>query len=137
MLLGVALAQMLGIPHAAMVKHVEVIDDKKLKVGRELEGGLMEMMEIETPCLLTIQTGTNEPRYASFKGIKAAQSKELTVMDLAATGLADNQVGEAGSSTVMAGYSVPEVGELAEILTGEPAETSGKLTDILKEKGLV
>lgn len=134
---GVALAQMMGIPHAAMVKHVEVIDDKKLKVGRELEGGLQEMIEIETPCLLTIQTGTNEPRYASFKGIRQASKKEIKVMDLGATGLSEDQVGEAGSSTIMAEYSVPEVGELAEILEGEPAETSDKLTGILKEKGLV
>ncbi|MBN2167796.1 MAG: electron transfer flavoprotein subunit beta/FixA family protein [Actinobacteria bacterium] len=134
---GVALAEMLGIPHAAMVKHVEVVDDKKLKVGRELEGGLQEMIEIETPCLLTIQTGTNEPRYASFKGIRQASKKEIKVMDLGATGLSEDQVGEAGSRTIMAEYSVPEVGELAEILKGEPAETSGKLADILKEKGLV
>ena len=50
---GVTLAQMLGVPHAAMVKTVEVIGDNKLKIGRELEGGLLEMNEIETPCVLT------------------------------------------------------------------------------------
>ena len=134
---GVALAQMLGVPHAAYVKTVEVIDDKKLKVGRELEGGLLEMCEIETPCVLTIQTGGNEPRYASFKGIREASKKEIKVMDLAATGLSEDEVGEAGSVAVMTGYSVPEVGEIAEILEGDPAETSGKLAAILKEKGLV
>jgi electron transfer flavoprotein beta subunit len=134
---GVALAQLLGVPHAAMVKTVEVIDDKKLKIGRELEGGLLEMNEIETPCVLTIQTGGNEPRYASFKGIREASKKEIKVMDLAATGLSEDQVGEAGSVAVMTQYSVPEVGELAEMLEGDPAETSAKLADILKEKGLV
>ena len=134
---GVTLAQILGVPHAAYAKTVEVIDDKKLKVGRELEGGLMEMNEIELPCVLTIQTGGNEPRYASFKGIREASKKEIKVMDLAATGLAEDQVGEAGSVAVMTEYSVPEVGELAEMLEGDPAETAGKLGNILKEKGLV
>jgi len=134
---GVTLAQMLGIPHAAMVKSVEVIDDKKLKVGRELEGGLLEMNEIEMPCLLTIQTGINEPRYASFKGIREASKKEIKLMDLSATGLAEDMVGEAGSLAVMTKYSVPEVGELAEILEGDAQETAAKLAQILKEKGLV
>lgn len=135
---GTTLAQMLDIPHAAYVKSVEVLEDgKKLKVGRELEGGLMEMVEIDTPCLLAIQTGINEPRYASFKGIRAASKKEIKLMDLAATGLSEDQVGEEGSVAVMTGYFEPEVGELAEILEGDAPETSAKLADILKEKGLV
>lgn len=134
---GTALAQLLEIPHAAYVKSVEVIDDNKLKVGRELEGGLMEMLEMETPCVLAIQTGINEPRYASFKGIRAASKKEIKEMDLAAAGLSEDQVGEAGSVAVMTEYSVPEVGDIAEILEGDAPETSAKLADILKEKGLV
>jgi electron transfer flavoprotein beta subunit len=134
---GVALAQLMGVPHAAYVKTVEVLGDNKLKIGRELEGGLLEMDEIDTPCVLTIQTGGNEPRYASFKGIREASKKEIKVMDLAATGLAEDQVGEAGSVAVMVQDSVPVVGELAEILEGDPAETAGKLAGILKEKGLV
>jgi len=97
----------------------------------------MEMNEIELPCVLTIQTGGNEPRYASFKGIREASKKEIKVMDLAATGLSEDQVGEAGSVAVMTKYSVPVVGELAEMLEGDPAETAGKLSVILKEKGLV
>jgi electron transfer flavoprotein beta subunit len=134
---GIALAQMLEVPHAAYVKTVEVVDDKKLKVGRELEGGLLEMNEIEMPCLLAIQTGGNEPRYASFKGIREASKKEIKVMDLAATGLSADEVGESGSVAVMTQYSVPEVGDLAEMIEGDPAETSAKLANILKEKGLV
>lgn len=134
---GVALAQVLGLPHAAMVKSVEVVEEGKLKVGREIEGGLIEMIEIQTPCVLTIQTGINEPRYASFKGIRAASKKEIKLMDLAATGLSENEVGEVGSKSVMVQYSMPEIGELAEILEGDAAETSVKLAGILKDKGLV
>ncbi len=134
---GVSLSALMGVPHAAYVKTVEVLDDNKLKVGREIEGGLLEINEISTPCVLTIQTGGNEPRYASFKGIREASKKEIKVMDLAATGLSEDQVGEAGSLAVMVQYSVPEVGELAEILEGDAGETAGKLAGILKEKGLV
>lgn len=135
--IGVAISQLLNVPHAAMVKTVEVIDDSTLKVGRELEGGLLEMNEIKLPCVLTVQTGGNEPRYASFKGIREASKKEIKVMDLAASGLSDDQVGEAGSVAVMTGYTVPEVGDLAEMLEGDTGATSGALAGILKEKGLV
>ena len=136
MAVGVALAEMLGIPHAALVRSTEITDGK-IKVQRELEGGLLETMEMDLPALCTIQTGINEPRYASFKGIRAASKKEIKVMGLSDTGLSADEVGQAGSMTIMEQFSMPVVGELAEILEGDPDETSGKLAGILKEKGLV
>ena len=73
---GVALAEILGVPHAAYVKKVE-IEDGKVKAYRELEGGLMEVVEINLPAVLTIQTGINEPRYAPIRGIRQAQKKRV------------------------------------------------------------
>jgi electron transfer flavoprotein beta subunit len=134
----VALAELLGVPHATYVKDLEILEDgKKARVGRELEGGLMEYLEIELPCVLGIQTGINEPRYASFKGIKQAAKKEIVVKSAADLGLDPSEVGEAGSWAVLEKFSVPEVGEMAEILEGDPEETAAKLAQILKEKGLI
>jgi electron transfer flavoprotein beta subunit len=135
---GVALAELLGVNHAAYVKKVEILEEgKRIKVGRELEGGLMEFVEMDLPAVLTIQTGINEPRYASFKGIKLAAKKEIAVKSLADLGLDPSEVGEAGSWAVLEKFTPPVVGEMAEILTGEPEETAAKLAAILKEKGLV
>ena len=106
-------------------------------MGRELEGGLMEYLEIELPCVLGIQTGINEPRYASFKGIKQAAKKEIVLKSAADLGLDASDVGEAGSWAVMEQFTPPVVGEMAEIFEGEPEETAAKLGDVLKEKGLV
>jgi len=53
---GVTLAELLGVPHAALVNRIEV-QDKKVKAHRELEGGLEEVVEIDLPAVLTIQTG--------------------------------------------------------------------------------
>jgi electron transfer flavoprotein beta subunit len=134
----VALAELLDIPHATYVKKVEIAEDgKKAKVGRELEGGLMEFLEIDLPCVLGIQTGINEPRYASFKGIKQAAKKEIALKSAADLGLDASDLGEAGSWAVLEQFTLPVVGELAEILEGEPEETAAKLATILKEKGLV
>ena len=48
-----------------------------LRVRRELEGGSYALVDLRLPAVLTIQTGINEPRYPSLKGIMAAKRKEL------------------------------------------------------------
>ncbi len=54
-----------------------MLDDKKLKVGREIAGGNQEMNEIDLPCVLSIQTGINEPRYVGIRGIRKVASVEI------------------------------------------------------------
>ncbi len=71
------LAAMLDYPFASLVNSVEVIDDKKLKIGREIEGGNKEINEIDLPCVLSIQTGINEPRYVGMRGIRQVASVEI------------------------------------------------------------
>jgi electron transfer flavoprotein beta subunit len=133
---GMALAEMLGIPHATYVTQVEV-DGGDVIAGRELEGGLIEKLRIKPPCLLGIQTGINEPRYASIMGIAKASKREIEQKGAADMGLEASSVGEAGSGTVLDELTFPPVGEGAEILEGTPPEASGKLTEILKEKGFI
>jgi electron transfer flavoprotein beta subunit len=84
---GVALAEELGVPHASMVKGIKILDGKA-EVSRELEGGLMEVVEVSLPAVLTIQTGINELRYASIRGILEAQKKELKTVGLDELGIA-------------------------------------------------
>ncbi|MDQ7780138.1 MAG: electron transfer flavoprotein subunit beta/FixA family protein, partial [Planctomycetota bacterium] len=84
----------------------------------------------------TIQTGINEPRYASVMGIRKAMKKEIKVMGLADTGLPESEVGAAGSRTQIEEMFFPPVGKLAEMLQGTPEEAAGKLALLLKEKGL-
>ncbi len=62
---GVSLAQLLGLPHAAIVNQIEITGDRAL-VKRELEGGIEENVELKLPAVLTIQTGINEPKYVSL-----------------------------------------------------------------------
>ncbi|MGD8846590.1 MAG: electron transfer flavoprotein subunit beta/FixA family protein, partial [Desulfobacteraceae bacterium] len=56
---GGMLAAMLDWPYASVVNSIETLDDGKIKIGREIEGGNQEMNEIELPCVLSIQTGIN------------------------------------------------------------------------------
>jgi electron transfer flavoprotein beta subunit len=133
---GVILAELLSIPHASMVKKVEV-DGERISVNRELEGGLEEVVELETPALLAIQTGINEPRYVSIMGIRRARKKEMTTMGLGGTGLASGEVGEAGSWMRVERVYRPPVEKEPEFLEGGPEEVVTKLVEVLRARGLV
>ena len=73
---GVALAELLGIPHSTIIMDVEA-GDGRVRVKRELEGGWFQWVSMPTPALLTIQSGINQLRYATLKGIMAAKKKEI------------------------------------------------------------
>jgi len=135
-MVGPILAEMLRIPHATIVKKIELASGTA-KVNRELEGGLEEQIEIKLPALFSIQTGINEPRYVSIMGIRKAMQKEIKVMSLADTDLAENDVGPAGSWTSTEKIYVPPVEKQAEFLKGTPDQIATKITEILKSRGLI
>ena len=132
---GGMLAAMLDLPYASLVNSIEVIDDKKMKVGREIEGGNQEMNEIDLPCVLSIQTGINEPRYVGIRGIRKVASLEIPVHGASDIGISPDSVGEAGAKVKRLDYFMPELGEGAEILEGSMEEIAEKLVELLKAKG--
>lgn len=135
-MVGPILAQLLGIPHATMVKKLE-LGTGTAKANRELEGGLEEQVEVKLPALFSVQTGINEPRYVSIMGIRKAMQKEIKIMSLADTGLSKNDVGLAGSWLKIEKLYVPPVEKQAEFLKGTPDEMAAKIAEILKAKGLI
>ena len=131
---GVVVAELLGIPHAAVVTRLEV-QDKKAKVHRELEGGLEEVYEIDLPAAFTIQTGINEPRYVSIMGIRKVAKKEIKTLGTSDLNLKPEEVGLSASNIQVEKIFLPPAGEGAEILGGKPEEIALKVFDILKDKG--
>jgi electron transfer flavoprotein beta subunit len=129
---GVSLAERVGYEWAAVVNDLE-LDGETAKVHRELEGGVEEHTEVDLPAVLTIQTGINEPRYASLRGIRQAQSKEIAPKGLADLGLDASSVGSAVRMTEM--YE-PETESDATIFEGDAAETAAQLATVLREKGV-
>ena len=73
---GVVLAEKLGMPHATIIMEVQA-SDAALRVKRELEGGWFQWIATPLPAVLTIQSGINQLRYATLKGIMAAKKKEI------------------------------------------------------------
>ncbi|MGA1865155.1 MAG: electron transfer flavoprotein subunit beta/FixA family protein [bacterium] len=133
---GPALAELLDIPHASFVTKAE-INEKTSIVQRELEGGLLEKLEMSLPALITIQTGINKPRYASMLGIRKAARKEIEFLGLNEIGIEKQEAGEAGSKTRIEKIYIPPVLKRAEILKGTSDEVSAKLAEVLKGKGVL
>jgi len=132
---GGMLAAMMDIPYASLVNKIDVIDDKKLKIGREIEGGDQELNEIDLPCVLSIQTGINEPRYVGIRGIRKVASVEIPTFNAGDLGIGADVAGEAAAKVKKVDYFLPEMGEGAEMLEGSTDEIIDKLIELLKAKG--
>jgi electron transfer flavoprotein beta subunit len=121
---GTALAEILDVPRVAVVTKIE-LGDGKATVNRELEGGLVDVTEVDTPALFTIQTGINEPRYATLRAIKQAEEKEIEV----------RQPGDFGEPAyTVRKMFVPPKGEGAEMLNGSPSDVAQRIKEIVEEK---
>ncbi|RJQ65572.1 MAG: electron transfer flavoprotein beta subunit/FixA family protein [Desulfobacteraceae bacterium] len=132
---GGMLAALLDWPYASVVNKIEIGGGKTIKVGREIEGGNQEMNEIELPCVLSIQTGINEPRYVGIRGIRKVASVEIPALSAGDLGLAANAVGAGAARVRRVDYFTPQMGAGAEILEGSIEEKIDKLIELLKAKG--
>jgi electron transfer flavoprotein beta subunit len=129
---GVALAERIGYEWAAVVNDLE-LEGEVATVHRELEGGVEEHTEVDLPAVLTIQTGINEPRYASLRGIRQAQSKEIAPKTLSDLGL---DAGVVESPLAMTAMYEPETVSDATIFEGSADEAAAELAGVLRDRGV-
>jgi len=143
---GVVLAERLGLPHATIIMEVQVDvrgvpgesdvrgagapggSNAGLRVKRELEGGWFQWIVMPLPAVLTIQSGINQLRYATLKGIMAAKKKEIRRVVPAATC--------APRQRIVSLY-VPEKGKKTQMIAGSPAEAAKELVRRLREEARV
>jgi electron transfer flavoprotein beta subunit len=134
---GVVLAERLGRPHASIVMEVQVDQGAgapgvsggaSLRVKRELEGGWFQWVAMPLPAVLTIQSGINQLRYATLKGIMAAKKKEIRKAS-APAGLTMRQK--------IVSLSVPEKTKKTRMIAGSPADAAKELVRLLREEARV
>jgi electron transfer flavoprotein beta subunit len=119
---GVILAELLGVPHASLILHVDAANGV-LKVKRELEEGWFQWIELSTPAVLTIQSGGNKLRYATLMGIKRAKTKEVRRVTAADPGPA---------MVTLEGIALPSKQRSTQILPGNAKEAAAALVEKLK-----
>jgi electron transfer flavoprotein beta subunit len=132
---GGMLAALLDHPFASLVDAIEVLPGNKLKISREVEGGNKEISEIDLPCVLSIQTGINEPRYVGMRGIRQVASVEIPTLTASDLGIDANSISNGGVKVRREDYFVPVAGRGAEMLHGNQEDIVDQLVGLLKAKG--
>ena len=122
---GVIVAELLGLPHATLILHVEKTETG-IEVKRELEEGWFQTLQLPTPAVLTIQSGGAKLRYATLMGIKRAKMKE--VKQLAAADLG----ADSAPVVVLEQIALPKKQKSTQMLTGSPKEAAAALVEKLR-----
>jgi len=133
--MGVVLADRLDIPHSTIIMDVEITQGAggqgaggSVRVKRELEGGWFQWITMPLPALLTIQSGINQLRYATLKGIMAAKKKEIRKVAVPA-GLHPSQQ--------ILSLALPTKAKQTQIITGSAGEAARELVRRLREEARV
>ena len=124
---GVVLAERLGMAHSTIIMDVQIAEGA-LRVKRELEGGWFQWIAMTLPAVLTIQSGINQLRYATLKGIMAAKKKEIRAVPAPPPA--------APRQRIVAVY-VPEKSKRTRIIDGTPAEAAAELVRVLRDEARV
>ena len=131
---GVVLAERLGFVHSTIIMEVQINDPSTgsgqaaLRVKRELEAGWFQWVAMPLPAVLTIQSGINQLRYATLKGIMAAKKKEIRVVTPATAATARQRI---------TSIYVPEKSKQTRMIAGSAAEAAKELVRALKEDARV
>jgi electron transfer flavoprotein beta subunit len=124
---GVILAEKLGLPHATIIMEVQA-EGQRLRVKRELEGGWFQWVEMPLPAVITIQSGINQLRYATLKGIMAAKKKDIRKAAAPAA--------SAPRQKIVSLY-IPEKAKKTQIIGGSATEAAKELVRRLREDARV
>ncbi len=132
---GGMLAAMLDYPFASLVNSIEILDGKTLRITREIEGGNKEINEIDLPCVLSIQTGINEPRYVGMRGIRQVASVPIPTFGASDLGVNPETVGPFAAKIKRVDYFLAGAGRGAEMLQGKPEEIADKVVELVRTNG--
>jgi electron transfer flavoprotein beta subunit len=132
---GGMVAALLDYPFASLVNSIEILDSKTLRITREIEGGNKEINEIDLPCVLSIQTGINEPRYVGMRGIRQVASVPIPTFGASDLGVNPATVGPLAAKVKRVAYFLPAAGRGAEMLQGKPGEIADKVVELVKTNG--
>jgi len=127
---GVIVAELLDLPHATLILHVEKTETG-FTVKRELEEGWFQTIDLPAPALLTIQSGGNKLRYATLMGIKRAKTKEVRLVTAAELAV------DAAPVVVLERVTLPRKQKSTQILGGTPKEAADALVEKLTNEARV
>jgi electron transfer flavoprotein beta subunit len=134
---GIALAELLNIPHVSVVTKLEIADDRKSATAhREVEGG-HEVVETPLPAAITAQKGLNEPRYASIKGIMAVKKKVIPEWNADEVGVDKDKVGSEAAKIRFLEVALPPERAAGKIFDEDPGQDAIKVAHLLRDEAKI
>ncbi|ABK61469.1 MULTISPECIES: electron transfer flavoprotein subunit beta/FixA family protein [Clostridium] len=129
---GPEIAEHLGLPQITYVEKVDV-DGDKLTVRRALENGY-EVLEVQTPCLLTAIKELNEPRYMDMRNVFGLFEREVKVWSADDIDVDKALLGLKGSPTKVKRSMTKEAKGQGEVVNMPVKEAAAYAASKLKEK---
>ena len=134
---GPQIAEHLDLPQVTYVEHLEYDGDKRLTIRKATEDGY-QIVEVETPCVITVLASANKARYMTVNGIMTAFDREVELWNYNNISVDESKLGLAGSPTkVFKSFTkgVKAAGTLYEPDTAE--EAVAIIIDKMKEKFII
>ena len=134
MQIGPFVARLMDRPCATAVMSLALREDGTVRVERELENNRLQIVDLTLPAVITVQTGINDPRYASLKGIMAAKKKEIRTLSLADLKMGGAEIAASKGRYRTVRLARPPKGKGAEMLTGSADQIAKDLVKRIREK---
>jgi electron transfer flavoprotein beta subunit len=125
---GPMIAKILDLPCTGPAIEAQIRPvENSIMVEREIEGGGRDIFNVSLPCLLTIQSGINQPRYPALSKVLRAKKKEIEF--IAADSL-ETLCGQPRLHTL----ELPLLKPQGLVLEGNARQKASDLVDILAAK---
>jgi len=105
---GPGIAEHMQIAHSTYVNEIKDISREKLTIKREIEDGF-EIIELQTPAVITVTKKINEPRLPSIRGLLRAQDIDIPIWTADDLPVDHNLIGLDGSPTWVVSISTPQI----------------------------
>ncbi|MGX5819370.1 electron transfer flavoprotein subunit beta/FixA family protein [Chitinophaga lutea] len=121
--IGGMIAELTGWPFVSIASKLDTKDGRKLTLRREIEGG-EEECEVQVPVVVSCQKGMAEARIPNMRGIMAARTKPLKVVEPVA----------AETLTAVVNFELPPAKAGVKLI---PADNVDELVKLLHEEAKV
>lgn len=133
---GIMLAEALNLPCVTAVTEVNIDEGgRTATVIREIGAGFKEQLEVDLPCVLTVQFGIRPLKYTPIMSIVRMRSRPVDAVAY------EDLVGTPADSPPSAGLKVvelryPDTGGRCQIFDGSPAQAADQLMKKLCDQGV-
>ena len=133
---GPQIAEHLELPQITYVEHLEFDGQKTFTIRKSTEEGF-QIVQVESPCVITVLSAANKARYMSVNGITEAYQREVEIWNFEHIRVEEEKLGLKGSPTRVYKSFTTGAKSAGKIFEAEAAEAADLIVEKLKEKFII